>query len=106
MFTNQTLNTLRSLKLIGMAEGLEQQLTQPATHAELGVEERLALMVDRETTHHNNNKEARLLKAARLTQQAHPGEIDYQHSRGMQRSQFAAQQAMDPSASQRPHYRP
>tara|TARA_R110000823_G_scaffold315689_1_gene449869 strand:- start:16114 stop:16494 length:381 start_codon:yes stop_codon:yes gene_type:complete len=72
-----------------MAEGLEQQLAQPATHAELGFEERLTLMVDRETTHHNNNKVARLLKATRLKQQAHPEEIDYQHSRGMQRSQFA-----------------
>lgn len=89
MFTNQTLNTLRSLKLTGMAEGLEQQLAQPATHAELGFEERLALMVDRETTHRNNNKVTRLLKAARLKLQAHPEEIDYQHPRGLQRSQFA-----------------
>jgi len=72
MYTNQTLNTLRSLKLTGMAEGLEQQLAQPATHAELGFEERLALMVDRETTHRNNNKVARLLKAARLKLKAHP----------------------------------
>lgn len=89
MFTNQTLNTLRRLKLTGMAEGLEQQLAQPSTHAELGFEERLALMVDRETTHRNNNKVARLLKAARLKLQAHPEEIDYQHPRGLHRSQFA-----------------
>jgi hypothetical protein len=74
MFTNQTLNTLRSLKLTGMAEGLEQQLEQPSTHSELGFEERLSLMVDRETTHRNNNKVARLLKAARLKLQAHPEE--------------------------------
>ena len=52
MFNNQTLQTLRSLKLTGMADGLEQQLTQPATHDELGFEERLALLVDRESTHH------------------------------------------------------
>ena len=89
MYTNQTLNTLRSLKLTGMAEGLEQQLAQPATHAELGFEERLALMVDRETTHRNNNKVARLLKAARLKLKAHPEEIDYQHPRGLHRSEFA-----------------
>lgn len=89
MFTNQTLNTLRSLKLTGRADGLEQQLAQPSTHAELGFEERLALMVDRETTHRNNNKVTRLLKAARLKLQAHPEEIDYQHPRGLHRSQFA-----------------
>jgi len=49
----------------------------------------LTLMVDRETTHRNNNKVTRLLKAARLKLQAHPEEIDYQHPRGLHRSQFA-----------------
>ena len=44
MFTNQTLQTLRTLKLTGMADGLEQQLSQPSTHEELGFDERLALM--------------------------------------------------------------
>ena len=66
MFTNQTLQTLRTLKLTGMADGLEQQLSQPSTHEELGFDERLALMVDRESTHRNNNKVTRLLKAAKL----------------------------------------
>jgi hypothetical protein len=36
MLNNQTLQTLRSLKLTGMADALEQQLAQPATHEELG----------------------------------------------------------------------
>tara|TARA_R110001583_G_C5610649_1_gene405302 strand:- start:78 stop:839 length:762 start_codon:yes stop_codon:yes gene_type:complete len=89
MFNNQTLQTLRSLKLAGMADGLEQQLAQPSTHEELGFEERLALLVDREATHRNNNKVARLLKAAKLKLQAHPEDIDYRHPRGLQRSQFA-----------------
>ena len=66
MLNNQTLQTLRSLKLTGMADGLEQQLSQPSTHEELGFEERLALLVDRESTQRNNNKVARLLKAAKL----------------------------------------
>lgn len=89
MYANQTLQALRSLKLTGMAEGLEQQLSQPATHEELGFEERLALLVDRESTHRNNNKVARLLKAAGLKLQAHPEDIDYRHPRGLQRSQLA-----------------
>ena len=89
MFTNQTLQTLRTLKLTGMADGLEQQLLQPSTHEELGFEERLALLVDRESTHRKNNKVTRLLKAAKLKLQAHPEDIDYRHPRGLHKSQFA-----------------
>jgi len=89
MLNHQTLQTLRSLKLTGMADGLEQQLTQPGTHEELGFEERLALLVDRETTYRSNNKIARLLKAAKLKLQASPEDIDYGHPRGLHRSQFA-----------------
>ena len=37
MLNHQTLQTLRGLKLTGMADGLEQQLAQPSTHDELGV---------------------------------------------------------------------
>ena len=89
MLTNQTLHTLRQLKLTGMADGLEQQLAQPTTHEELGFEERLALLVDRETVYRTNNKVARLLKAARLKLHAQPEDIDYRHPRGLNRSQFA-----------------
>jgi DNA replication protein DnaC len=89
MFNNQTLQTLRSLKLTGMADGLEQQISQPSTHEELGFEERLALLVDRESMHRQNNKISRLLKAAKLKLQAYPEDIDYSHPRGLQKSQFA-----------------
>ncbi len=89
MFNNQTLQTLRTLKLTGMADGLEQQMTQPSTHEELGFDERLSLLVDRESTHRHNNKISRLLKAAKLKLQAYPEDIDYSHPRGLQKSQFA-----------------
>lgn len=89
MLNNQTLATLRSLKLTGMAEALEQQLAQPATHEELGFEQRLALLVDQEKMYRNNNKIARLLKAAKLKLQAYPEDIDYRHPRGLNKSQFA-----------------
>lgn len=89
MMRHQTLHTLRTLKLTGMAEGLEQQLAQPSTHEELGFEERLALLVDREATYRHNNKIDRLLKAAKLKLQAYPEDIDYSHPRGLNRSQFA-----------------
>jgi DNA replication protein DnaC len=89
MLTNQTLQSLRTLKLTGMADGLEQQHNQPATHDELGFDERLALLVDRETTYRANNKITRLLRAAKLKLQAYPEDIDYAHPRGLNKSQFA-----------------
>ena len=89
MLNNQTVQTLRSLKLTGMAEGLEQQQAQPSTHEELGFDERLALLVDREATYRHNNKVTRLLRVAKLKLQANPEDIDYRHPRGLQKSQFA-----------------
>ena len=89
MQNQQTLQQLRTLKLIGMADALEQQQTQPATHDELCFEERLSLLVDRETTHRHNNKITRLLKTAKLKLQANPEDVDYSHPRGLMKSQFA-----------------
>ena len=89
MQNQQTLQQLRTLKLIGMADALEQQQTQPATHDELCFEERLSLLVDRETTHRHNNKITRLLKIAKLKLQANPEDVDYSHPRGLMKSQFA-----------------
>lgn len=89
MLHNQTLQKLHSFRLTGMAQGLEQQLPQPSTHDELSFEERLALLVDRETTHRDNNKVARLLKAAKLKLRTYPEEVDYRHPRGLNQNQFA-----------------
>jgi DNA replication protein DnaC len=89
MQNQQTLQQLRTLKLIGMADALEQQQTQPATHYELCFEERLSLLVDREATHRHNNKITRLLKTAKLKLQANPEDVDYSHPRGLMKSQFA-----------------
>ena len=49
MMMHQTLTQLRTLKLDGFADGLEEQLTQPGTAA-LSFEERLSLLVDREAS--------------------------------------------------------
>jgi DNA replication protein DnaC len=81
MLNNQTIEKLQRLRLPGMVEALTQQLSQPATHDELGFEERLALLVD--------SRVQRLLKAAKLKLQAYPEDIDYTHPRGLKKSQFA-----------------
>lgn len=90
MSTTQLLEQLRTLRLPGMADALEQQLHQPATHDSLSFEERMALMLDRENTLRKNNKVERLLKTAKLKIHSYPEDIDYTHPRGLDKSVFAS----------------
>ena len=87
---SQLIQQLRTLRVPGMVEALEQQLKQPSTHNSLSFEERLGLMVDRESTYRSNNKVDRLLKSAKLKLQAYPEDIDYTHPRGLDKSKFAS----------------
>lgn len=89
MLAQQTLQTLRRLKLTGMADALEQQLAQPQTHA-LSFEERIGLLIDRELTARDNRRLARLLGTAKLKHPACVEDIDYRHARGLQRAQMAS----------------
>lgn len=86
----QLIQQLRSLRVPGMVEALEQQLEQPTTHNDLSFEQRLNLMIDREVTYRSNNKIQRLLKTAKLKLQAYPEDIDYSHPRGLAKNQFAS----------------
>ena len=63
MMLHNTIAQLRTLKLDGLAAGLEEQLAQ-ASMSTLSFEERLALLVDRETHHRNGRKLVRLLQQA------------------------------------------
>ena len=63
MLTQQLIETLRQLKLTGMADALDLQLSQPATHDALAFEERLGLLLEREVTHRDNRRVERLLVA-------------------------------------------
>ncbi len=49
MLNQPTLDTLRSMKLTGLADAYAQQLDQPETQC-LSFDERLAMLVDRERT--------------------------------------------------------
>lgn len=86
----QLIQQLRTLRVPGMVEALEQQLEQPATHNDLCFEQRLSLMIDRELTYRSNNKIERLLRTAKLKLQAYPEDIDYQHPRGLKKDLFAS----------------
>lgn len=85
MMMHTTLAQLRTLKLDGLATGLEEQLTQ-AGMAAMSFEERLALLVDREIHCRHDRKLARLLKLAHLKYpQAAIEDIDARPARGIDR---------------------
>ncbi len=88
MLINHTLETLRVLKLTGMADAFAQQLEQPDTH-DLAFDERFSLLVDRESTYRENRRLTRLLRLAHLKQPACVEDIDYKHRRGLDRAQVA-----------------
>ena len=85
MMMNTTIEQLRTLKLHGMAGGLQEQLTQ-AGMTGISFEERLALLVDREVHLRNDKRQERLLKLAHLKYpQAAIEDIDTRAGRGLER---------------------
>ena len=85
MMMHTTLAQLRSLKLDGLAAGLEEQLAQPGMAA-LTFEERMALLIDREVHARNDRKLVRRLKNAHLKYgQAAIEDIDARAGRGIDR---------------------
>jgi DNA replication protein DnaC len=90
MLTNPTIETLKSLKLHGLLEALEEQQRIPAVHA-LSFEERIALLVDRERLWRENQRRTRLLRGAHLKVAAASIEdIDYKAPRGLDKRQIAS----------------
>ena len=85
----QTLHTLKSLRLPGMATAFEEQQHQAAM-ADLSFDERFGLLVDREHTWRENRRLARLLREAKLkSSQAWVEDIRYGHGRKLDKSLMA-----------------
>ena len=82
MLSEQTLSTLKQLKLFGMARGFTERLSHPKT-ADLSHEEFLGLLVQDEKTYRENLRLKRLLHNAKLKQPAALEDIDYRHPRGL-----------------------
>ena len=82
MLNQQTMSILHSLKLFGMARSLEERLADPK-QAGLSHAEFVGLLVQDEKTHRDNLRLRRLLKKARLRQQAAMEDIDYRTTRGL-----------------------
>lgn len=82
MFDEQTVTILNALKLHGMARGFTERLACTA-QSDLSHAEFVALLVQDEKTYRDNQRLKRLLKNARLKQQAALEDIDYAHPRGL-----------------------
>jgi DNA replication protein DnaC len=87
MLSQQTLESLRQMRLQGMADAYQAQLHQPDTSG-LAFDERFGLLVDREWTARQDRRLTRLLKAAHLKLPACPEDIDFAAPRGLDRARL------------------
>lgn len=82
---NQTVEKLRALKLLGMANALSEQVAQSDIDS-LCFDERLALLVDREATERASRKLTRRLANAKLKEMASMEDIDYHQPRNLDKT--------------------
>ena len=82
MLTHPTVEKLTTMRLSGMAKGLDDQLQTPDIES-LSFEERLGLLVDREQTERETRQLKSRLTRAKLRQKACVEDIDYRAGRGL-----------------------
>ena len=87
MIYAQTQEKLRSLRLQGMADALEEQRRQ-SNITQLDFEERLGLLVERQWLWKENRGLATRLKEAQFKINAALEDLDYRSSRGLKRAQI------------------
>ena len=88
MTTNhQTITKMNEMKLFGMAEAYSDQLNNPQ-FSDLSFNERLQLLIDRESIGRENRKLTTRLRFARLKQSASIEDIDFRHPRGLDKAQI------------------
>ena len=85
MLHHPTLEKLGLLKLHGMIRALKEQAQHPGIE-QLGFEERLGLLVDREMTERFNRRLESRLTQAKFKQNACLEDVDYQARRGLDKS--------------------
>ena len=87
MLIHQTMEKLAQMKLTGLLEGLREQIDNQDL-SQLSFEERFGLLVDKEFVLRENRRLTRRLQEARLKIRAEIENIDYQTSRGLDKSFF------------------
>lgn len=85
MLSVLTEDKLRALKLYGMLKALQEQ-RDSAQVKELSFDERLGLLIDRESNERDNRRLAARLRYARLRHDACLENIDYAHQRGLDKT--------------------
>ncbi len=87
MIHQETVKALRALRLPGMARELESQLEDPQRYKGLSFEDRLALMVDAESSSRRRNTVSRRIRDARLSESTASVEaIEYHEDRELDKS--------------------
>jgi len=89
MLVSPILDKLGSLKLVGMRDGLREQMESPA-YRKLSFEERLGMLLDREWSLRQTRKQMRRMRVARFREAAAIEDLDFTVSRGLDRSQILA----------------
>lgn len=87
MLNHPTLDKLRTLKFYGILQGLQDQEKQTEIN-QLGFEERLGLLIDREMTYRQDRQMKNRLSQAKLKQNASLEDIDWQADRGLDKALF------------------
>ena len=85
MLTHPIIDKLHQLKCLGMATALTEQLQSTACEA-LSFEERLGLLVDRETTVRDDRRMTNRLRRAKLRHPNACEDVDFRHPRGLDKS--------------------
>ncbi len=95
MLIHPTLDQLRSLRLEGMAKALEEQL-QMTDIGDLRFEDRLALLIDRESTERASRRLKTRLRKAKLRQNnACVEDVDFRIRRGLDKGLFLSLASCD-----------
>jgi DNA replication protein DnaC len=84
MLNQQTIEKLHTMKLHGFADAFRAQM-ETTEASQLSFEERFALLVDQQWLWKENRALARRLRAAHLKERGVIEDVDYQHSRGLDR---------------------
>ena len=84
MLNHPTLEKLRTMRLTGMADAFQEQLSQPLP--DLDFESRLGILIEREWYLRENRRLKRRVQQAKFKQTACIEDIDFKHSRGLDKS--------------------
>lgn len=88
MLRNPTRQGLLALRMPGMAQAYDDQLSNPVTHS-LSFDDRLGLLVDAEIAQRESRRIEKLLKTAKLkAANACPEDIDFSSRRGIDKPQI------------------